>query len=484
MAVTPAASGFRGPTPKTDCLPYIPPDLIDAGRLFFSTIKRISTHQWKRASLVPARYFEFHRLHTSAKREIVAGVTTFFTMVYIIIVNPKVLEAAGIPFGPSLVATALTAFLGTLLMGVYAKRPFAIAPYMGQNAFVAYTLVKVMGFTWQVALGGIFISGLVFALLTLTHVRGWLVHSIPAQLKVAFSAGLGLFLSLIGFNISGIVLMGVPDAPLRLGNVTQPDVLLAILGFLLMGALMIRKVNGAIFIGIMTVTLLALGLGLIQLPPAPVSLPPDIRPILGQLDIAGALQPEFLPMVFLIFILIFVDTMGTLIGVAMKAGFLDERGHLPDIEKPMLCDALSNMAGSFLGTTTSGAYAESLAGIEAGGRTGFTSVVTAMLFLLALFFAPLFAVVPAYAYGPALVVVGMLMMASVTRLNVEDLSEWLPVFVTMALIVFTYNLGIGMTAGFLLYPIIKVLAGRHHEVTPGVWVLAVISLMFFLTYPY
>ena len=430
------------------------------------------------------RFFKFKELNTNIRQETLAGVTTFLTIVYIIVVNPKILEAAGIPFGPSVVATILTTAFGTLLMGVYARRPFAIAPYMGQNAFVAYTLVKTMGYPWQVALGGIFISAFIFAILTLAGIRGWLVNSIPNELKIAFTIGLGLFLSFIGLNVSGIIKMGVPDAPVQIGYVTHPDVLLAILGFLLISTLMIRRVTGAIFIGIMSITLLALALGFIQMPSQLISMPPDIRPILGQLDILGALHLKFLPIILLMFILIFIDTMGTLIGIANKAGFLDEKGNLPEIEKPMLCDSLSTMVGAVLGTSTSGAYIESVAGIESGGKSGFTSVVTAVLFLFALFLAPLFTIVPAYAYGPALVIVGMLMMSSIQQLHVDDLSELVPVLTTVLMITFTYNLGIGMSAGFLVYSMLKILSGRSHEVSPGVWVLSVLSLLFFMFYPY
>jgi AGZA family xanthine/uracil permease-like MFS transporter len=430
------------------------------------------------------KYFKFDELKTDFRQETLGGLTTFATMLYIVVVNPKILEAAGIPFGPSMAATILTIFFGTLLMGVYAKRPFAIAPYMGQNAFVAFTLVKVMGYSWQVALGGIFISGLVFALLTLLHVRSWLVNSIPHELKIAFSVGLGLFLSFIGLTASGIIEMGVPDAPVRIGHLSRPEVGLAILGFLLIGGLVIRRVKGAIFIGVIGITLLAILLGLIRIPVSIMSPPPDIRPILGQMDIAGALHFKFLPIVLLMLVLVFVDTMGTLIGMSLKAGFLDEKGNLPEIEKPMLCDALSTMGGAFLGTTTSGAYLESLAGIEAGGRSGFSAVVTAFLFLPALLFAPLFALVPAYAYGPALIVVGMLMLSTMKQLNVDDMTELIPALTTILMITFTYNLGVGMTAGFMVYTLVKTFSGRIREIAPAVWVLAIVSALFFIFYPY
>jgi AGZA family xanthine/uracil permease-like MFS transporter len=429
-------------------------------------------------------FFRLKKLNTTVRQEVVAGVTTFITMAYIIIVNPKVLEAAGMPFGPSMVATILTAFIGTMLMGLYARRPFAIAPYMGENAFVAFTVVKVLGFSWQTALGAIFISGLIFAVLTLLNIRTWLVNSVPEKLKIGFSVGIGLFLTFIGLNATGIVKVGVPGAPVHVGNFNDPAVLLAVAGFILIGFLMIKKVHGAIFIGIAAVTVTALVLGMVTLPASIVSMPPSLMPTFGQLNITGALTFKAFPIILVMFVMIFVDTMGTLIGLSYKAGLLDRNGNLPEIEKPMLCDSLSTMAGAVLGTTTSGAYIESAAGIEAGGRSGLSSLVTAVLFLSALFFAPIFTVVPAYAYGPALIIVGMLMLSPIARLEFSDLTEVMPVFTIIVLMSFTYNVGIGMTAGFVVYPLIKTLSGRAGEVTSGLWVLCGLSLLFFVFYPY
>jgi adenine/guanine/hypoxanthine permease len=431
-----------------------------------------------------ARYFELEQHGTSFKREATAGLTTFVTMAYIIIVNPKILEAAGIPFGPSMVATVLTAFFGTMLMGVYARRPFAIAPYMGENAFIAYTVVKVMGYSWQTALGAIFIAGVLFTLLTILRVRQWLAEAIPESLKISFAVGIGLFLTFIGLNDTGIVRLGVPGAPVHVGDLRQPAVILAIAGFLLIGILMIRRVRAAILLGILSVTVVAFASGLVPMPDQLVSLPPDISPIFMQIDFAGALSWGFFGVILTVFVMDFVDTIGTLIGLAIKANLLDERGNLPGIEKPMLCDALATVVASLLGTTTAGAYIESATGIEAGGRTGLTAVVTALLFLSALFFAPFLTAVPPCAYGPALIIVGLLMISPVTRLDFSDLTETIPVFCVIVLMSFTYNLGIGMTAGFVAYPLFKVLSGRWHEVKGGMWMLCVLSVLFFVFYPY
>lgn len=429
-------------------------------------------------------FFRLNELNTNIRQEFIAGLTTFVTMAYIIIVNPKILEVAGIPFGPSMVATILSAFFGTLAMGLYAKRPFAIAPYMGENAFVAFTVVKVLGYSWQTALGAIFIGGVLFTIITILKIRGWLASAIPEGLKIGFAVGIGLFLTFIGLNETGIVTIGVQGAPVHVGNLRNPSVILAIIGFLLIGILMVRKVKGAILIGILIITFLSFLLKLTPLPDKWVSIPPSLSPVFLKLDIAGALTWGFFAVILTVFVMDFVDTMGTLIGVSYRAGFLDKDGNLPEIEKPMLCDALATVIGALLGTTTTGTYIESAAGIEAGGRSGLTAIVTAFMFLLALFFAPFFTSIPAFAYGPALIIVGMLMLSPITKIRFDDMTEVIPVFSIIMLMSFTYNLGIGMTAGFVTYPLMKLLSGRIREVPPGLWLLFVMSLLFFIFYPY
>ncbi len=431
-----------------------------------------------------SKFFNFEQLGTNYKIEILAGVTTFLTMAYIIIVNPKILEAAGMPFEASMAATILTAFFGTLIMGVYAKRPFAIAPYMGENAFIAFTVVKVLGYSWQTALGAIFIGGVLFTILTLLKIRSWLANSIPESMKIGFAVGIGLFLTFIGLNETGIVKIGVPGAPVHVGNFHDASILLAIFGFLLIGFLMIRKITGAILLGIITVTLISFLFQIVELPERWISLPPDLSSLFLQLDLVGALTWGFFAVILTVFVMDFVDTMGTLIGLSYKAKLLDEKGELPEIEKPMLADALATVFASLVGTTTAGAYIESATGIEAGGKSGFTAVVTAFLFLTALFFAPLFSAVPSFAYGPALIVVGMLMISPIAKLNFDDLTEVIPVFCLIILMSFTYNIGIGMTAGFIVYTLMKTLSGRIKEVSTGMWILAGLSIVFFIFYPY
>jgi len=430
------------------------------------------------------KIFKLQEHGTNVKIEVIAGLTTFMTMAYIIIVNPAILEAAGIPKGPSMVATILSAFFGTLLMGVYAKRPFAIAPYMGENAFVAYTVVKILGYSWQTALGAIFIGGVLFTIITILKLRSWLANAIPKSLKYSFAVGIGLFLAFIGLNEGGIVQLGVPGAPVRIGDIRSQAVLLAIAGILIIGILMVRKVKGSILIGMLGTTFLAFIFGIAKPPSQLVSLPPSLSPIFLKLDIVGALSWGFFAVILTVFIMDFVDTMGTLIGVSARAGFLDENGNLPEIKKPMLADALATMFGALVGTTTAGTFIESAAGIEEGGRTGLTAVVTAFLFLICLFFAPLFTSIPPQAYGAALVVVGMMMISVVTKIDFKDFTELIPSFFVIILMSFTFNLGVGITAGFVLYPVFKLVTGRWKEIHHGLWVLFVLSVLFYIFYPY
>ncbi len=429
------------------------------------------------------KFFEFNRYNTSYRQETLAGVTTFLTMAYIIVVNPAILAVAGIPKEAQVTATILAAVIGCLVMAFWAKRPFAIAPYMSENAFVAFVVVKGMGYSWQVALGAVFWAGLAFLLLTLFKVRSWLAESIPLSLKASFAVGIGLFLTFIGLNEVGLVVLGVPGAPVRLGNIAQPTVLLAMGGFLLTAVLFARRVNGALLYGIGLTTLASVLLGITPLPDSLVSLPPSLAPILFKLDIAGTLQPGIFPVVLMIFMMAFLDTIGTLLGLSMRADLLDKDGNLPEIERPMLADAVATTIAPLLGTTTTGAYIESATGIAAGGRTGFTALVVGGLFALSLFFAPLFTMVPAHAYGIALIVIGALMIQPVTRLDFDDFSELIPAFLTIALMIFTYNIGVGMTAGLLSYPLIKLCTGRGREVSSGMWVLALLSLSFFIFMP-
>jgi len=430
------------------------------------------------------RFFQLSQHQTTPRREVVAGLTTFFTMAYIVAVNPAILKTAGMPPGATLTATILTAIAGTLLMGLYANRPFAIAPYMGENAFIAFTVVHGLGYSWQSALGAVFLAGILFILLTLFRLRQWMVDAIPATLRYSYAVGIGLFLAFIGLNQTGIVTLGFPGAPVRAGQLTSASVLLAVFGFLLMTVLTIRRFPGAILTGVLVTALAAFALRLAPMPTAWISRPPSLQPVLFKLDLHSLFSWGFFPVVLTIFVMAFVDTMGTLIGVSARAGLLDKEGNLPQIERPMLADALATTFAALVGTTTSGAYIESATGVEAGGRTGLTAVVTALCFVGALFFAPFISAIPPQAYGPALIFVGLLMLTPITRIPFGDLTELVPAFGVIALMAFTYNVGIGMTAGFVLYPFCKLVAGRTREIRPALWVLTALSLLFFVFYPY
>ncbi len=438
-----------------------------------------------------ASLFRLREFGTDARTEVLAGVTTFLTMSYIIVVNPGILEVAGIPKGPSMVATIIASVVGCLLMAFYANRPIAIAPYMGENAFIAFTVVLGMGASWQAGITAIFVGGVIFVLITALRLRSWLATAVPTSLRYAFVVGIGLFLTFIGLMDTGIVAKGAGAVPVSVGKLTSPHALLSVFALFLMSVLLIRKVKGAIIIGILGTAALAYGtkglgwdLPEVVFPSGFFSMPPSLAPIAFQFRFGEALTIGFLPVLLTVFLMDFVDTMGTLIGVSARAGFLDEDGNLPEIEKPMMADAVATVVGACCGTTTTGSYIESAAGIEEGGRTGLTTLVTAILFALALFFTPILTAVPKCAYGPALIIVGILMLESVRKINFSDMTELVPAFLTIVLMSFTYNLGIGITAGFVAYPVVKVLAGRSSEVSTGAWVLGAISLIFYIFYPY
>ncbi|MGA1868256.1 MAG: NCS2 family permease [bacterium] len=428
--------------------------------------------------------FKIKENGTDIKTEIMAGLTTFITMAYIIIVNPAILEVAGIPKGPSVVATIIAAAFGTLLMGLYANRPFAIAPYMGENAFIAFTVVKVLGYTWEAAIGAVFLGGILFTVLTISGLKAWMARAIPSSLKYSFAAGIGLFLTLIGLGKMGMVAVGIPDAPLHVGKINTKPVFIAIIGFIITAALITKKIKGSILFGIIITSCLAFVLKIAPLPPKIVSVPPSISPILFKMDLKAALSWKFFAIILVVFVMDFIDTVATLIGVSARAGMLDNEGNLPDIQKAMLCDALATVVGALVGTTTTGTFIESAAGVEIGGRTGLTAVTTALLFLLSLFFAPLFTSVPVVAYAPVLVIVGLLMLEAITKINFNDYTETIPAFTVLVLMSFTFNIGIGMTAGFALYPLFKIIDARAKEVPLGMWIFAVLSLLFFVFYPY
>lgn len=430
------------------------------------------------------KVFRLKEHNTDIKTEFNAGLVTFMTMAYIIVVNPAILIAAGIPFGPSMAATILTAIFGTLIMGLYANRPFAIAPYMGENAFIAYTVCGVLGYPWQTALGAVFISGVLLTILTLAGGRKIMCEAVPENLKYSFSIGLGLFIAFVGLVNSKIIIMGTEAAPVHVGSLNSPEVLLAIFGFILIASMAVRNVNAAILIGIVVTSALGFATGIAPAPEAVVSMPPDITPVLLQLDIAGAFTWGLFAVILTIFTMSFLDTMAGLIGVSARAGFLDENGNLPDIEKPFLADGISNILAPLFGTTTSGAFMESATGVHAGGRTGLTAVVVSLLFALGLFFSPLLSAIPSSATGPAMIMVGLMMMQPIKKINLSEYSEMIPAVAVIVLMSFTYNIGVGLCSGFVLYPLFKIISGKKDEINRGTWFLFALCLMFFIFYPY
>ncbi len=447
------------------------------------------------------RSFHLCERGTNLRTEILGGATTFLTMAYIIVVNPAILANAGIPRGPSTIATVLAAVFGSLLMGLYANRPLAVAPYMGENAFIAFGLAATV--TWQQRLGSVFVAGVAFLVLTLLGLRTWLARSISPSMKHSFGAGIGLFLLLIGMYETGLVTSSVtgmnpaqlraegghllpPATPLKLGNLHDTRVLLAAAGFVLIAALMYWNVRGGILFGIIAIAAAGYALGIGQMPHAIVALPwgseYDLGRVAGKLDIASVLQLSFLPILITLFLISFLDTLGTLVGVGAAAGMLDDKGELREIEKPMLVDAVSCMFSAVIGTSTSGAFIESAAGIREGARTGLAAVATALLFALSLFFLPLLAPLQElrYAYGPALMAVGLLMLGAIQKIDFADLSEAVPALAAIVMMLFSYNIANGLTAGLVLYPVFKVLTGRWRDLTIGAMVLAGLCLVYFV----
>ena len=449
------------------------------------------------------RLFRLREHGTTARTEVLGGMTTFITMAYILVVNPAILSFAGIPSGPSTVATILSAVFGSLLMGLYANRPIAVAPYMGENAFIAFGLAA-MGIGWQQRLGAVFVSGAGFVIMTLVGIRSWLANSISSSMKHSFAVGIGLFLAFIGLYETGIVtsfvtgmpaklllapntdLIRTPDVPVRIGNLRNPQVLLAIFGFLVIVALLHRRVRGAILLGMIATAVAGYALGFGHAPHGVMAMPfvgdYDLRAIAFKLDIAGVLRLSFLPILLTLFLMGFLDTLGTLVGLGAAAGLVDEKGDFDKIEQPMLVNALTCMFSGLVGTSTSGAYIESATGIREGARTGLAAVTTAILFAASLFFIPLIEPLQnlRFAYGPALIAVGVLMLGSVKKIRFDDLTELVPAFVTITMMLFTYNIANGLTAGLVVYPLIKLVSGRYRELSWGAVSLGFLCLIYYV----
>ena len=418
------------------------------------------------------KLFQLKAHNTNVRTEILAGVTTFLTMAYILFVNPAILGETGMDKGAIFVATCLAAAIGSALMGLIANYPIALAPGMGLNAF--YTVVLHMGHTWQVALGAVFISATLFFLLSIFRIREWIVNSIPLPLRSAIAAGIGLFLALIALKEAGLVVDN-PATLVGLGDLHSPGPLLAVLGFFLIVALEARRVTGAVMIGILVVTAIAIGLGVTPFGGI-VSMPPSLAPTFLELDIMGALDVGMISVIFAFLFVDLFDNTGTLIGVAKRAGLMSKDGHLPKMGRALIADSAAAMGGSLLGTSTTTSYIESASGVAAGGRTGLTAIVVAGLFLLALFFAPLAGTVPAFATAPALLFVAVLMTSGLAEIDWDDITVAAPVVITALAMPLTFSIANGIAFGFIAWVVIKALAGRFKELNPALVVLAAIFI--------
>ena len=420
--------------------------------------------------MILERIFKLSENGTTVRTEVAAGVTTFLTMAYIIFVNPTILQEAGVPFTGALFATCASAAIGSILMGLLANYPFALAPGMGLNAYFTYSVVKGLGYDWRVALGAVFVSGIAFLILTLVRVRAMIVDAIPMTMKTSVAAGIGLFIAFIGLKNAGVIAAS-PATFVTLGHVVSKSVVLALVGLLLTAALMVRGFRSAIIIGILVVTVAAIALRLSGLPDGLMRLP-DVRSTFLQLDVRGALR---LGVFYVIFVFLFVDlfdTIGSLMGLGRQAGYLTPEGRMPRVNFALLADAIATIAGALFGTSTVVTYIESATGVSEGGRTGLTSVVVGALFLLAAFFSPLAGAIPPIATAPALIIVGALMISAVRSIPWDDLTEAIPAFLTMLAMPLTFSIANGLALGFIFYPLLKLLTGRGREASPLVYVLA------------
>lgn len=418
------------------------------------------------------RHFGLSQHGTSLRTEVLAGLTTFLTMAYIVFVNPEILAAAGMPKDSVFVATCLAAAIGSLIMGLYANYPIALAPGMGLNAYFAFAVVGTMGYSWQQALGAVFLSGCLFVLVSLFRLREWIVNAIPKSLKLGISAGIGLFLAIIGMKNAGFI-EADPNTLVRVGELGAPGALLAALGLVLIVALQARRVTGGVLIGILGVTVCAVLFGLTPFHGV-VSMPPSLAPTLMQMDIAGALQLGLISVVLTFFLVELFDATGTLIGVAHRAGLLDAQGRLPRLKRALLADSGAIVAGAALGTSSTTAYIESASGTAVGGRTGLTAVVVALCFLATLFLAPLAGSVPAYATAPALIYVAILMTRGLADLDWDDLADTAPAVICALAMPLTFSIAHGIAFGFIAYVAIKALAGRWREISPAVAIIALV----------
>lgn len=424
------------------------------------------------------RLFKLTEHRTTVRTELAAGLTTFITMAYIIFVNPNIMADAGIDHGAAFVATCLAAAFGCFLMGLYANWPVGLAPGMGLNAFFTYTVVNTMGYSWQIALGAVFLSGVLFMILTFSRIREWLLNSIPSSLRFAMGAGVGLFLGLIGLKTAGIV---VPNSStlVHIGDLTSPAPLLAAICFLMIAVLEYRRVFGGILISILTVTLIGVGLGIVKFGGV-FSMPPSLAPTFMAMDITGAFDVTMISVILAFLFVHMFDTAGTLMGVAQRANLVKEDGRIENLSKAMKADSASSVFGGVLGVPPVTSYVESAAGVAAGGRTGLTAVTVGILFVAAMFFAPLAGMIPAYATSGALIYVAMLMMGGMAHIDWDEHTETIPAIVTVIMMPLTFSVADGIALGFVTYVVMKTCTGKYREVSPSLYALCAIFVAKFI----
>nr|WP_113867152.1 NCS2 family permease [Brenneria salicis]NMN93363.1 AGZA family xanthine/uracil permease-like MFS transporter [Brenneria salicis ATCC 15712 = DSM 30166]RBP61668.1 AGZA family xanthine/uracil permease-like MFS transporter [Brenneria salicis ATCC 15712 = DSM 30166]RLM30450.1 adenine permease PurP [Brenneria salicis ATCC 15712 = DSM 30166] len=421
------------------------------------------------------RVFKLKQHGTTARTETIAGFTTFLTMVYIVFVNPQILGVAGMDTKAVFVTTCLIAAFGSILMGLLANLPVALAPAMGLNAFFAFVVVGAMGLSWQVAMGAIFWGAVGFLLLTICQIRYWMIANIPLSLRLGIASGIGLFIAMMGLKNAGII-MPNPETLVTIGNLTSHSALLGALGFFIIVALASRNIHAAVLVSIVVTTSMGLLLGDVTFSGV-FSMPPSVMTVVGQVDLAGALNLGLSGVIFSFMLVNLFDSSGTLIGVTDKAGLVDARGKFPRMKQALYVDSVSSVAGSFIGTSSVTAYIESSSGVSVGGRTGLTAVVVGLLFLLVIFLSPLAGMVPAYAAAGALIYVGVLMTSSLARVKWDDLTEAVPAFITAVMMPFSFSITEGIALGFISYCIMKLATGRWREISPCVVVVALLFLL-------
>ncbi|HDK7176959.1 TPA: NCS2 family permease [Clostridium botulinum] len=427
-------------------------------------------------------YFKLKENDTTFKTEILAGITTFMTMAYILVVNPGILSQAGMDFGAVFTATALSAAVATMLTGLYAKLPFAQAPGMGLNAFFAFTIVKQMGYSWEFALTAVFLEGIIFILLTAFNVREAIVNSIPNNIKKSISVGIGLLIAFIGLDNAHVVIHPKDGGTIvALGNITSGDALLAIIGILITGILLAKNIRGALLIGIVITTLIGIPMGITKVPTSFFSMPPSLSPIFLKFEWHNIFTPNMFIALFTLLFMDMFDTVGTLVGVATKAKMLDKNGNVPRVKEALFCDAIGTTLGACLGTSTVSTFVESASGVAEGGRTGLTAVSTATMFLIALFISPLFIMIPAPATAPSLILVGLFMMSPIKEIELEDFTEAIPAFLTIIMMPLSYSISDGIVFGVVSYIVIKTLTGKVKDISLTTFIVgALFVLKFFI----